>query len=78
MQAQDSGMRHKFPEKQYLQSLDDYEQKQEFHSEWIDIETAIENNQQLLINNPKDINPWVRHDTDVLMYVYEILKENGL
>lgn len=65
-------------EKQYLQSLDDYEQKQEFHSEWIGIEKAIENNQQLLKSNLKDINPWVRRDTDVLMHVYEILKKNGV
>ena len=55
------------PENQYLQNLDDYEQKQEFRSEWIDIESAIENNEQLLKSNRKDINPWVRRDTDVLM-----------
>lgn len=65
-------------EKRYLQSLDDYEKKQEFRSEWIRIEAAIENNERLLKSNRNDINPWVRRDTDVLLYIYEMLKKSGV
>ena len=46
--------------------LDDYENKQEFYPEFVDIDNAINNNKKLLEDNCTDVNEWVKRDTDVL------------
>ena len=50
------------------QSLDDYEEEQDFKPMFIDINEAIYINQNLL-ENALDINPWVQRETDVLRQI---------
>ena len=49
-----------------VQQLDDYEEKLGFHPIWINIDKAIEGNEQLLKEQSKEINPWVARETRVL------------
>ena len=50
---------------QTTQSLDNYEEEQDFKPIFIDIDEAIKIN-KCLLDNPTDINPWVQRETDVL------------
>ena len=50
---------------QEKQSLDEYEEEQDFKPIFIDINEAIKTNQNLL-DKAIDINPWVQRETDVL------------
>ncbi|WP_058486701.1 NUDIX domain-containing protein [Defluviitalea phaphyphila] len=53
------------------QKLDTYEAEQEFQPIFIALEDALENNLQCLKNN-KDINSWVRRETDVISKLIEM------
>lgn len=59
-------------------SMDDYEIEQDFQSCLVNIDTAIENNLKLLSFGTVDINPWVKRDTDVLIYLAELVKQGSL
>ncbi len=48
------------------QMLDDYEQDQCFMPVFVDVQKAIDSNVNLLTGNCKDINVWVKRETDVL------------
>lgn len=57
--------------RQDLQNLDDYEKDLNFKPVFIDINKAIQNNQNILKDNNKDQNPWVKRETEVL---YNLIK----
>ncbi|MBA4385965.1 MAG: hypothetical protein C0410_14595 [Anaerolinea sp.] len=54
------------------QQLDDYEARLGFVPEWVDIDTAISNNQALL-NSGNKIERWVKRETRVLEIVRDEL-----
>lgn len=54
------------------QELDDYEKALDFHTCWVTIDEAIENNEQVLTRN-HDINRWVRRETIVLRKLKSII-----
>jgi len=54
------------------QQLDDYEARLGFVPEWVDIDTAIANNQKLL-NSGKKFERWVKRETRVLEIVRDEL-----
>ncbi|HHW22823.1 MAG TPA: NUDIX domain-containing protein [Clostridiaceae bacterium] len=54
------------------QELDDYEKALDFRPHWVDIDDAIENNENLLRGN-NDINPWVQRETAVLYKMRDLL-----
>lgn len=54
------------------QQLDEYEARLGFVPEWVSIDTAIENNQNLL-NTRKRVERWVQRETRVLEIVREEL-----
>lgn len=60
---------------QQLQNLDQYEHEQAFTPVFVSIEAAIENNLKLLAANSKDINRWVRRDTEVMMLILQQMDE---
>ncbi|MDT8717934.1 NUDIX domain-containing protein [Clostridium sp. 19966] len=51
-------------EEMHQQNLDEYEKELDFYPAWISLKDALENN-KLLLNNP-DINPWTRREIKVL------------
>lgn len=51
---------------QVLQELDDYEVELDFRPCWINIDTAISNNESILKNENVIINQWVYRETTVL------------
>lgn len=57
-------------------NMDDYEIEQEFRCCIVNIDTAIENNTRLLASGA-EINPWVKRDTDVLVYLSELAKQRS-
>ena len=54
------------------QQLDDYEARLGFVPEWVDVETAIANNQALL-NSGKKVERWVMRETSILEIVRDEL-----
>ena len=48
------------------QMLDDYEREQDFKPVFVDVQTAVDNNEELLNGNSSNINQWVKRETDVL------------
>lgn len=53
-------------EVQGLQELDDYEAELNFQALWVNIDTAISNNESILKGESKDINHWVQRETSFL------------
>lgn len=56
----------KISDKQTFQELDDYEAELEFQPIWINIDKAIEGNEQILKGKAEAKNPWVNRETTVL------------
>lgn len=54
---------------QQKQMLDDYEKEQDFTPVFVDVQEAADNNKRILSDNSKEINTWVRRETDVLIYL---------
>lgn len=61
----------KISDKQVFQQLDDYEAELEFQPIWINIEKAIQENEQILKDETKEKNPWVNRETTVLKKLKE-------
>ena len=57
--------------KQIEQQLDDYEEELDLRPTWINIDRAIEENEQLLIDETKDKKNWVYRETLVLRSLRE-------
>ena len=55
--------------RQQRQKLEQYEHDQDFAPVFVPIEHAIENNMKLLAANPKDLNRWVRRETEVMQII---------
>lgn len=51
------------------QNLDEYEEKQKFTPVFINIFKAIENNKKVMKKLGIKANPWVKRETDVMMYL---------
>lgn len=64
----------KISDKQTFQQLDDYEKELEFRPVWIDIDKAIEGNDQLLKDKTKEKSNWVERETTVLKSLQEELR----
>lgn len=60
-------------ENQVLQELDDYEADLDFSPEWINIDIAININEDILRNEDTSINHWVRRETAVLRELKRII-----
>lgn len=60
-------------DKQVNQSLDEYEAELEFSPVWIDIEEAINKNEEILRINSSDKSDWVHRETMIL----KALREKG-
>ncbi len=54
------------PENQTIQQLDDYEAELDFSPQWINIDAAISNNEDIIKNKNNDMNRWVYRETSVL------------
>ncbi len=57
---------------QKKQNLDQYEKEQNFIPVFVEIEEAIQNNQNILKDTDREQNPWVKRETDVLNYLEQI------
>lgn len=43
--------------------------EQDFTPVFVDVQEAADNNKRILSDNSKEINTWVRRETDVLIYL---------
>lgn len=61
----------KISDKKTLQQLDGYELQLDFYPIWINIDTAIKKNEQLLKDGTKEKNHWIYRETTVLKALRE-------
>lgn len=59
------------------QELDDYEKELGFEPIWIDIIDAISQNENILTTGSREINPWVKRETDVLKLIASAMNYGG-